>query len=361
MSSSFAVVQAATAVGAYVGTPKVAFAANVSYGNIILAAWGNTSVNFGDNPPTSVTDSLGNTYVLWGQSNWTSANEPQVTQLWIAQGTSGAPFGGIKGGACTVTFTGAVGGDSGGPSLIVAELEVPDFYEIFAQFNVDNHNPQTRFRAMANNGAPGGAASSDTGQDGITCTPNGSVEEFTNDNVCSALLMDQFFDAYQVMVNFNDYYPLLAGPWTCSGTIIGETLQPPLTEESGTAANASMILAGQDFPYLNGPLIANCGDDPNGTVGVAYGPMGDGSYLIASGGMSPYTWAIVGGSLPPGLSLTASGADAGLISGTPTAAGRFQFTAQATDADGSTATITCVISICPAGGGAGSNPFGWTG
>ena len=58
------------------------------------------------------------------------------------------------------------------------------------------------------------------------------------------------------------------------------------------------------------------------TVGVAYSQT-----ITASGGTAPYTYAITGGSLPTGLSLTANGT----LSGTPTAAGPYSFTVTATD------------------------------
>src|SRR6516165_8413155 len=49
--------------------------------------------------------------------------------------------------------------------------------------------------------------------------------------------------------------------------------------------------------------------------------------LSASGGVPPYTWSVSSGNLPPGLVLS----PAGSLSGTPTSAGAFSFTAQVTD------------------------------
>lgn len=49
--------------------------------------------------------------------------------------------------------------------------------------------------------------------------------------------------------------------------------------------------------------------------------------VTASGGVSPYTYAVTAGSLPAGLSLSSGG----VISGTPTAGGSFNFTVTATD------------------------------
>ncbi|MBH8567410.1 putative Ig domain-containing protein [Microvirga sp. STS02] len=62
---------------------------------------------------------------------------------------------------------------------------------------------------------------------------------------------------------------------------------------------------------------------PNGTVGTAYSQT-----ITASGGTAPYTYAITAGALPAGLTLTS----AGVLSGTPTASGSFNFTVRATDA-----------------------------
>jgi hypothetical protein len=62
---------------------------------------------------------------------------------------------------------------------------------------------------------------------------------------------------------------------------------------------------------------------PNGALGVAYNQA-----LTVTGGSAPYTWATLTGALPTGLSLSA----AGVISGTPTVAGTYNFTVKATDA-----------------------------
>lgn len=60
-----------------------------------------------------------------------------------------------------------------------------------------------------------------------------------------------------------------------------------------------------------------------GQVGTAYS-----ASLSATGGKSPYTWSIISGALPSGVTLTAS---TGAISGTPTASGSFSITVQAAD------------------------------
>lgn len=72
-----------------------------------------------------------------------------------------------------------------------------------------------------------------------------------------------------------------------------------------------------------------------GGVGTAYSQS-----LVSSGGSGTVTWAIVGGSLPTGLSL--SGAT---ISGTPTTSGTFSFTVRATDGSSPAQTATRTLSI----------------
>lgn len=62
----------------------------------------------------------------------------------------------------------------------------------------------------------------------------------------------------------------------------------------------------------------------SGTVGEFY-CCGN---LFASGGVQPYTWSVVAGTLPPGLELP-NGENT--ISGTPTTAGTFTFTVRVTD------------------------------
>nr|WP_307369069.1 putative Ig domain-containing protein [Brevundimonas sp. SORGH_AS_0993] len=62
---------------------------------------------------------------------------------------------------------------------------------------------------------------------------------------------------------------------------------------------------------------------PAGAPGVAYSQT-----FSATGGTSPYAYAVSAGALPAGLSLSSAGA----LSGTPTASGAFNFTVTATDA-----------------------------
>ena len=77
---------------------------------------------------------------------------------------------------------------------------------------------------------------------------------------------------------------------------------------------------------------------PAGTAGSAYF-----AALAAGGGTPPYTFAVAGGSLPPGLALNGT---TGSITGAPTAGGTFEFTIAATDARGCSGSIQYAVRIC---------------
>lgn len=78
---------------------------------------------------------------------------------------------------------------------------------------------------------------------------------------------------------------------------------------------------------------------PSGRVGTTYSAI-----LQATGGTAPYSWSIVTGSLPAGLSLAASGA----ISGTPTTSGTSTFTVQVKDANNTASTKSLSLAIAAA-------------
>lgn len=87
--------------------------------------------------------------------------------------------------------------------------------------------------------------------------------------------------------------------------------------------------------FINPSL--SCANPPPGAVNVPYSHQ-----LGLTGGTPPFTYSIVAGNLPAGLSIDSS---SGLISGIPTAAGNYVFTAQIVDANGNSSQVQCSILI----------------
>ncbi|WP_354687682.1 putative Ig domain-containing protein [Cupriavidus necator] len=134
------------------------------------------------------------------------------------------------------------------------------------------------------------------------------------------------------------------------------------TNGSGTSAPATVTIT------VSPPTINYApSPPPPGAVGAAYSQ----SLAVASGGAAPYSYALVSGALPPGMALSS----AGVLSGTPTSAGTFNFVVRATDSSTGTGPFTAnsgtlalvigapLMSLSPAGGALGATagtPFSQT-
>jgi hypothetical protein len=100
--------------------------------------------------------------------------------------------------------------------------------------------------------------------------------------------------------------------------------------ESATAMLSITVIA-PAMLTITTPSLAD------GVTGRAYS-----ATLNAVGGISPYTWSISAGALPPGLSLNAT---TGVVSGMPTNPGSFMFTVEVTDAATPQNTATQMYTI----------------
>lgn len=88
------------------------------------------------------------------------------------------------------------------------------------------------------------------------------------------------------------------------------------------------------------PITISPSSLPAGTLGAAYSEM-----ITAAGGTAPYSFEVIAGSLPPGLTLATSGA----LTGSPTTAGSFTFTVRGTDANACFGSRVYTIVVNAAG------------
>jgi hypothetical protein len=124
---------------------------------------------------------------------------------------------------------------------------------------------------------------------------------------------------------------VISGAPTAAGTF-NFTVKATNATGSDTQALSITITATPVAPAITTDSLAG------GTVGTAY------SQPLAATGSAPITWSMADGSLPGGLTLSSSG----VISGTPTAAGTFNFTVKAENGTSPDATKALSIVISPA-------------
>ncbi|MCZ2150976.1 MAG: putative Ig domain-containing protein [Bryobacterales bacterium] len=126
---------------------------------------------------------------------------------------------------------------------------------------------------------------------------------------------------------------ILSGMPTAAGTF---NITVQVTDSAGQSISKALSIT------VGGGLTITTASLSNGTAGAVYPT----AALTASGGSGVgYTWAFIGGQLPPGLTLTGGG----LLAGTPTTAGTYQPTIQVTDSTGGTASKQFTITISAAG------------
>lgn len=151
----------------------------------------------------------------------------------------------------------------------------------------------------------------------------------------------------------------LAYQWHKNGLVISGAISPSYTTPATTSADNGAqfdVLVSNSAGSVNSQAATltvaaatvvkiTTTSLPNGAVQVAYS-----TTLQAIGGTLPYTWSIASGQLPAGLTLSA----AGVISGTPTAAGLATFTIQVADSVGNKSSAGFSINVTSASQG----PFG---
>jgi hypothetical protein len=139
--------------------------------------------------------------------------------------------------------------------------------------------------------------------------------------------------AFPTGLSLNPNTGVISGTPTELGTF---TFTVRLTDSQPVSTTSGTLRIIVDPPPL---VITSAGDLAGGRVNIDYSQQ-----LLATGGITPYSWTVATGTLPPGLTLNATG----VISGRPTAIGTFAFTVRVTDATPTTATSAQLrITVSP--------------
>lgn len=127
------------------------------------------------------------------------------------------------------------------------------------------------------------------------------------------------------------------------GVPVSGTAGPHTFSVSATDANGLTVVQAYTLTIFTGTSLAiTTVALPPGTAGQEYNQP-----ITANFGTTPYTFTVLNGSLPSGITLT----PAGVLSGVPAAVGTYAFTVQVKDATGATASSHLTWTVNPASTG----------
>ena len=254
-----------------------------------------------------ITDTLGNTWSIV-----TVGSPPSVVIGYCAN---------AKQGANTVTVNGQTGGSDQSWSVILAEYSIQQAAFISSSSNITSPDGSS---VNTGNVATSGLALliSVMVSGGGAVTYQAMSPVGTNPGVWRGQFSDPgLFDDSGADVVLSDQMVDTAGEYS----------------NTFTAPNSIDELFAAILGFSIRPIALACPTNSGAMLGQFYS-----GQLLVINGAPPFTFAIISGGLPAGITLNTS---SGLISGTPTTAGSYPYEAQVTDSLGNMATANCIITI----------------
>jgi len=190
--------------------------------------------------------------------------------------------------------------------------------------------------------APGGNASTPfvTGTTTVPCTGTATTPGTFTDNSTDPSSNNEDCYDYQITVTQSgasltttpNYYGVLSTAENATSPAFPAGPGYDLATGLGSP-NVSALVNAPEWSALSITTTAL----PQGKAGSGYSQA-----LTASGRVAPYTWSVISGSLPAGLSLAPT---TGVISGTPAAAGVSTFTVQVADSESTPVTAVASFTL----------------
>lgn len=316
MSDFLPPVQVVTSTGASGSTASIAMGTSTA-GSIMIVMFG--AGQGAVTAATACTDDNGNAYELVCRN--LHFENSCVTQLWVCYKIAVTPHNPL-----TITLSGIGGYSIGSPSIIAVEITPTANWQFYT--NTATQQTASLFNVSSVSIYAGQLSGPTIG------AVTGTVGQVLGNGV-ALLLFNEFSDGLLI---FGDYQAngTLGPPWTTSGTVLGSTTE--LDGSSNPVRAAVLCYQDVDVSTLfcgSLPLSIICGNPPPYQIAVPYSWQ-----PVVRGGVAPYSFAVTGGSLPPGLSLNLT---TGFVTGTPTSPGSYSFTITVTDSASATASVTCVI------------------
>ena len=161
-----------------------------------------------------------------------------------------------------------------------------------------------------------------------------------SEDICATVLGRDGYPLRDIPVTFESASGVMEPPVVltdlygeaCSTLTVGQSGSVRVWASVGNISHSRLIRFDVD-PY---PITITTTTPPVGNAGVSYS-----FQMQATGGLMPYTWNIIDGSLPDGLTLSSSG----LVYGYPATAGTFSFMVEVEDSDGLKGFANLTINI----------------